>query len=110
VNKPFLIESKTVFVPRGTATYTPKWSIVVLAVACLGVLKFNGPRAKTSAGWETSEGKTAASETVGAASLPTPIETTSQIHAPGNASDMETNSTAPASSAQLQNQSKNENQ
>jgi hypothetical protein len=28
--------------PRGTATYTPKWSIVVLAVACLGVLKYNG--------------------------------------------------------------------
>jgi hypothetical protein len=47
VNKPTLITSKSVFLPRGTATYTPKWSIVVLAVACLGVLKFNGLRAKT---------------------------------------------------------------
>jgi hypothetical protein len=34
-----------VFAPRGTS-YTPKWSIVVLALACLGVLKFNDPRGK----------------------------------------------------------------
>jgi len=49
VNKsaPTLIASKSVFVPRGTATYTPKWSIVVLAVACFGVLKFNGLHGKT---------------------------------------------------------------
>jgi hypothetical protein len=47
VNKPTLTTSKSVFVPRGTATYTPKWSIVVLAVACLGVLKLNGLREKT---------------------------------------------------------------
>jgi hypothetical protein len=46
VNKPTLT-SKSVFVPRGTATYTPKWSIVVLAIACFGVLKLNGLHGKT---------------------------------------------------------------
>lgn len=60
MNKSILIESKTVFAPRGTATYTPKWSIVVLAVACLGVLKFNGPGAKTPVGHDMSLGETVA--------------------------------------------------
>src|SRR5258705_6480629 len=40
--------------PRGTATYTPKWSIVVLTLACLGVLKFNGFGWKTTTDRETS--------------------------------------------------------
>jgi hypothetical protein len=53
MSKPLVISSRSVFVPRGTATYTPKWSIVVLAVACLGVLKFYGPGVKTTAESET---------------------------------------------------------
>ena len=60
MNMPILIESKSVFAPRGTATHTPKWSIVVLAVACLGVLKFNGPAAKTSVGSSLSLRETVA--------------------------------------------------
>jgi hypothetical protein len=58
MSKPIRIASKSVFAPRGTATYTPKWSIVVLALACLGVLKFYGPGEKTSA---TREAQSAAS-------------------------------------------------
>jgi len=53
MSKPLVISSRSVFVPRGTATYTPKWSIVVLAVACLGVLKFYGPGVKIRAESET---------------------------------------------------------
>jgi hypothetical protein len=53
MSKPLVISSRSVFVPRGTATYTPKWSIVVLALACLGVLKFYGPGVKTTAESET---------------------------------------------------------
>jgi hypothetical protein len=53
MSKPIRIASKSVFAPRGTATYTPKWSIVVLALACLGVLKFYGPGEKTPALRET---------------------------------------------------------
>jgi formylglycine-generating enzyme len=69
LNKPILIESKSVFAPRGTATYTPKWSIVVLALACLGVLilKFNIPGGKTTDARETVGSETPAA----AAFLPT---------------------------------------
>jgi hypothetical protein len=77
VSKPILTESKSVFAPRGTATYTPKWSIVVLAVACLGVLKFNGPGAKTSAAGETPPGETAA-----AALLLPPVQNKLQTNPP----------------------------
>jgi formylglycine-generating enzyme required for sulfatase activity len=47
MSRPVSISSKAVFAPRGTSTYTPKWSIVVLAIACLGVLRFNVPRRET---------------------------------------------------------------
>ena len=80
----------------------------MLAVACLGVLKFNGPGAKTSAARETSERRPAASQTV--APLPAPIETKTQLQAPPKASGMETNSTGPPSAAQPQDKNKDENQ
>ena len=105
MNKSVVLDSKSVFAPRGTATYTPKWSIVVLALACLGVLKFNGPGAKTSTGPET-----AVRDTIAAASLPAPMGTKSQLIAPPKISTTDTNSIGPARAARLLDNHKDENQ
>ena len=100
MNKPILIESKSVFAPRGTATYTPKWSIVVLAVACLGVLKFHGPAAKTSVGRSLS-----LRETVAAAPRVPAVENTSS-RLPPIAHRAETNAIETEIKVQLQDKDK----
>jgi hypothetical protein len=100
VNKPILTESKSVFAPRGTATYTPKWSIVVLAVACLGVLKFNSPGARTPFGREIS-----ARVTPAAPSRPPEVENKS-IRVPPKAFRTDTNAIGAGITARHQDENK----
>jgi hypothetical protein len=109
MSKSILIESKTVFAPRGTATYTPKWSIVVLALACLGVLKFNGPGSKTFVGSMPFELKLPARETI-APALPPLVETKPKLLAPPKASSTDTNSIGLAPAARLLDNHRDENQ